>query len=177
VGDVAQINGTAGAVEAIRLRTTILRNFEGTVHIFPNGEIKQVANLTKEYSYYVIDVGVAYKENVDQVMDLLEKTGQDLIDDPKFAPLILAPLEVLGVDSFDDSRITIKTRIKTLPLQQWTVGRELRRRIKNTFDSHNIEIPFPHMSLYFGEASKPFDLMLRNPAEKDNKTQKAGNSA
>lgn len=149
VGDVAKINGTGGTVEAIRLRTTLLRDGQGTVHIFPNGEIKQVANQTKEYSYCVVDVGVAYKENVDQVMELLRQIGGELQQDPKFSSAILAPIEVLGLESFGDSQVTIRTRIKTIPLQQWAVGRELRRRIKNSFDHHNIEIPFPHLSVFF----------------------------
>jgi small-conductance mechanosensitive channel len=160
VGDVAQINGTGGSVEAIKLRTTVLRDLQGTVHIFPNGEIKQVANMTKQFSYYVIDVGVAYKESVDHVMDTLKSIGADLQQDPQFGPFVLDPLEILGVDDFGDSQVTIKIRIKTKPLKQWMVGRELRRRIKNTFDSRGIEIPFPHVSVYFGEASKPIDLLL-----------------
>jgi moderate conductance mechanosensitive channel len=162
IGDSVRINGAAGTVEAIRLRTTILRDLEGVVHIFPNGEIKQVANMTKEFSYYVINVGVAYKESVDEVMEVLEKTGAELAQDPAFSSLILAPLEILGVDDFTDSQVKIKIRIKTVPQQQWAVGRELRRRIKNTFDSKGIEIPFPHVSVYFGEASKPFDLAVRS---------------
>ena len=161
VGDVAQINGTGGVVEAIKLRTTILRDLNGTVHIFPNGEITQVANMTKEYSYAVINVGVAYKESVDDVMGVLKGIGEDLQQDPAFANLLMGSLEILGVDEFADSQVTIKIRIKTLPIQQWTVGRELRRRIKNTFDARGIEIPFPHLSVYYGESSKPFDLSLR----------------
>jgi len=165
VGDVATINGTGGLVEAIRLRTTVLRDLEGVVHIFPNGEITQVANKTKEFSYYVINVGVAYKESVDEVMEVLKTTGDQLAQDPDFSSFILAPLEILGVDDFGDSQVTIKIRIKTIPLKQWMVGRELRRRIKNTFDSKGIEIPFPHVSVYFGEASKPFDLSLQSLPE------------
>jgi small-conductance mechanosensitive channel len=165
VGDVAMINGTGGSVEAIKLRTTVLRDLQGVVHIFPNGEIKQVANMTKEFSYYVINVGVAYKENVDEVMDTLKVIGEELRQDSKFALLILDPLEILGVDDFSDSQVTIKIRIKTKPLMQWTVGRELRRRIKNTFDREGIEIPFPHVSVYFGEASKPFELLMNRQAE------------
>jgi small-conductance mechanosensitive channel len=171
VGDVAKINGIGGLVEGIRLRTTVLRDLEGVVHIFPNGEIKQVSNMTKEISYYVIDVGVAYKENVDEVMEILKSIGDELAQDPNFSSFILAPLEILGVDDFGDSQVTIKIRIKTTPLKQWFVGRELRRRIKNTFDSRGIEIPFPHVSVYFGEASKPFDLAMQsrggNPEGKD----------
>ncbi len=161
VGDVAQINGIGGVVEAIKLRTTILRDLDGVVHIFPNGEIKQVANMTKEFSYAVINVGVAYKENVDNVMEILKGVGEGLQEDPAFSGLLMEPLEILGVDDFADSQVTIKIRIKTLPLKQWMVGRELRRRIKNTFDARGIEIPFPHVSVYFGEASKSFDLLLR----------------
>jgi moderate conductance mechanosensitive channel len=148
VGDVVKINGVDGQVESIRLRSTTLRDAEGTVHIFPNGGINSVANMTKEYSCYVIDVGVAYKESVDDVMELLKQIGAGLQSDPEFAPVILAPLEVLGVDNFGESQVTIKIRIKTLPLKQWAVGRELRRRIKNTFDSKNIEMPFPHRAVY-----------------------------
>lgn len=162
VGDVAQINGTGGVVEAIRLRTTVLRDLQGTVHIFPNGEINRVANMTKEYSYAVIDVGVAYKERVDDVMEVLKGIGEELYQDPAFSNLLMDRLEILGVDEFADSQVTIKIRIKTLPLKQWQVGRELRRRIKNTFDARGIEIPFPHVSVYFGEQSKPFDLSVQH---------------
>lgn len=165
VGDVAVINGTGGLVEAINLRTTVLRDLEGVVHIFPNGEIKQVSNRTKEWSRYVIDVGVAYKEDVDQVMQVLREIGEGLVQDTAYGPLILEPLEILGVDDFGDSQVTIKIAIKTLPLKQWEVGRELRRRIKNTFDERGIEIPFPHISVYFGEASKPFALLLQQASE------------
>lgn len=161
VGDVARINGTGGAVEAIRLRTTILRDMDGTVHIFPNGEIKAVSNLTKEYAYYVVDLGIAYKENVDEVMEVLRGIGAELAEDPEYRPYILEPLEVLGVDDFGDSQVTLKLRIKTLPLKQWAVGRELRRRIKNGFDGRGIEIPFPHLSVYWGEASRPFEASVK----------------
>ena len=162
VGDVAVLNSTSGHVEAINLRTTVLRDLQGVVHIFPNGEIKQVSNMTKGFSNYVIDVGIAYKENVDYVMDVLKDIGEELARDPDYAEMILAPLEIMGVDDFADSQVTIKVRIRTLPLKQWAVGRELRRRIKNTFDKKGIEIPFPHVSVYFGEASKPIDVALRN---------------
>jgi moderate conductance mechanosensitive channel len=166
VGDVAKINGIGGAVEVIRLRTTVLRDFEGIVHIFPNGEIKQVANLTKEFSYYVINLGIAYKENVDDVMKLLAQIGTELQADPAFAPSILAPLEIMGVDDFADSQVIIKMRIKTLPLRQWTVGRELRRRIKNTFDVEKIEMPFPQMKVHLAETDKAFDEAFCSHADK-----------
>jgi small-conductance mechanosensitive channel len=160
VGDVAVVNGTGGLVEEINLRTIVLRDLEGTVHIFPNGTINTLSNKTRGWSQYVIDVGVAYKENVDEVMRVLKEIGDELFKDEKFRPMILEPLEVLGVDNFGESSVTIKCIIKTQPLKQWDVGRELRRRIKNTFDQKGIEIPFPHVSVYFGERSKPFALNI-----------------
>jgi small conductance mechanosensitive channel len=169
VGDVAVINGKGGLVEAIRLRTVVLRDFDGTVHIFPNGAITELSNRTKDYSYYVIELGVAYKEDVDQVMSTLREVGRGLENDASFRDFILEPLEVVGVDAFADSAVIIKMRIKTVPRQQWVVGRELRRRIKKTFDERGIEIPYPHLSVYFGGASKPIAVSMEeeglpNPA-------------
>lgn len=165
VGDVAIIDGTAGMVEAINLRTTVLRDLAGVVHVFPNGSIGRLSNMTKDFSYAVLDVGVAYKEDTDRVAEVLREVGADLAHDPALASLVLDALEVLGVDAFGDSQVTIKTRIKTRPLQQWTVGRELRRRIKKAFDAKGIEIPFPHVSVYFGEASRPWRIERRAPIE------------
>lgn len=160
VGDVAIINGQGGTVEEINFRTTVIRDLQGIVHVFPNGSITQLSNQSKGWSRYVIDVGVAYKENIDYVMEVLREIGDGLYKDNKFSSLILEPLEILGVDNFGDSDVVIKCMIKTLPLKQWEVGRELRRRIKNTFDLKGIEIPFPHLSVYCGEASKPFGVRL-----------------
>ena len=156
VGDVVNIDGTGGLVEQVHLRTIVLRDLSGTVHVIPNGAISTLSNLTKDFSYAVLDVGVAYKEDTDRVSDVLRDIGTGIHDDPAFAKHILAPLEILGVNEFGDSAVLIKIRIKTRPLKQWMVGRELRRRIKKVFDAQGIEIPFPHVSLYFGEASKPF---------------------
>lgn len=156
VGDVIEVNGTSGLVEAVKLRTLVLRDLSGTVHIVPNGAITALSNKTKEFSYAVIDVGVAYKEDTDHVSAVLRNIGIQLESDSDFNHQILAPLEILGVNEFGDSAVIIKIRIKTRPLRQWRIGRELRRRIKKAFDAEGIEIPFPHMSLYFGEASKPF---------------------
>jgi small conductance mechanosensitive channel len=167
VGDVAEINGTGGLVEEINLRTIVLRDLEGVVHIFPNGTINTLSNRTRGWSRYVIDVGVAYKENVDNVMKLLNEIGEELCKDEYFSPLILEPLEILGVDNFGNSEVIIKCMIKTQPLKQWEVGRELRRRIKNTFDQKGVEIPFPHVSVYFGEASKPFALDITDSRDSE----------
>jgi len=158
VGDVAKINGKGGLVEAIRLRTVVLRDLDGTVHVIPNGAIQELSNMTKDFSYYLIDLGVAYKEDVDRVMRVLQQVADELRAAPEYAELILERLEILGVDAFADSAVVIKARIKTVPIKQWVVGRELRRRIKNEFDAKGIEIPFPHVSVNFGEASKPWTV-------------------
>jgi len=160
VNDVVMINGVGGLVEEINLRTTVLRGMDGTVHIFPNGSIQTLANLTREYSYYVFDMGVAYKEDTDRVAQVMKEVAEELRQDPEYAPFILEPLEVLGVDKFADSAVIIKARIKTKPIKQWMVGRELNRRFKKKFDELGIEIPFPHRTIYWGEASKPFRLEL-----------------
>ncbi|MBA3231897.1 MAG: mechanosensitive ion channel family protein [Acidobacteria bacterium] len=143
VGDVAAINGTGGLVEAINLRTIVLRDAEGIVHVFPNGGITTLANRTKDFSFYVIDLGISYDEDPDRVSAVLRETAAALQADPKYGPNILAPLEIQGVDAFADSAVMMKMRIKTVPLKQWEVGREFRRRIKKAFDQHAIEIPFP----------------------------------
>ena len=155
VGDVVEVNGTSGLVESVKLRTLVLRDLSGTVHIVPNGAIQTLSNKTKEFSYAVLDVGVAYKEDTDHVSAVLRDVGTELEEDSDFNTHILSSLEILGVSEFGDSAVMIKIRIKTRPLKQWMIGRELRRRIKKAFDAQGIEIPFPHMSLYFGEASKP----------------------
>ena len=160
VNDVAIINGTGGLVEQINLRTTVLRGIDGTVHIFPNGSIETLANMTHGFSYYVFDMGVAYKEDTDRVSEVLKGIADEMMKEEQFSKIILAPLDILGVDKFADSAVIIKARIKTVPIQQWAVGREMNRRIKKKFDELGIEIPFPHMSLYFGEASKPLQLKL-----------------
>ena len=158
VGDVAAINGQGGLVEAINLRTIVLRDFEGTVHVFPNGGITTLANRSKDFSFYVIDLGVAYEEDSDRVVGVLLEVGTGLQADDKFGPSILAPLEVVGVDAFADSSVMIKLRIKTVPLKQWEVGRELRRRILRAFRQHGIEIPFPQRVMRVEQASSPRDL-------------------
>jgi len=160
VGDVAVINDTGGLVEAINFRTIVLRDLSGTVHVFPNGTITTLANLTHEWSAYVFDIGIAYKEDVDKVIALMHEVGKELRDDEKFGPLMVADIEVFGVDNFADSAVMIKGRLRTKPIKQWDVGREFLRRIKQAFDREGIEIPFPHRSIYFGEASKPIVAQL-----------------
>ncbi len=162
VGDVAIVNGTGGLVEAVNFRTIVLRDLSGIVHVFPNGEIKTLANLTREWSAYVFDIGIAYKEDVDAVMELMRRVGAELRQDPQFGPLMIDDVEIFGVDDFADSAVIIKGRLRTKPIKQWDVGREYRRRLKMAFDEAGIEIPFPHRSIYFGEESKPILAELVN---------------
>ncbi|MFC1514773.1 mechanosensitive ion channel domain-containing protein, partial [Candidatus Omnitrophota bacterium] len=150
VNDVVKINDYGGLVEEINLRITVLRDLEGRIIIIPNGEIKMVINYTKGYAQALFDVGVAYKENVDRVMEVIKEVGSQMRKDPYFGKLILDDLEMFGVDAFADSQVTIKFRIKTLPIKQWEVAREFRRRLKNRFDELGIEIPFPHRTIYWG---------------------------
>ena len=151
VGDVVQIGDKGGLVEKVNLRMVILRDLAGSVHFIRNGKIDVVTNMTKEYSNYVFDIGVAYRENVDEVIKVLKGIDEEMRQDAAFKNDILAPLEVMGLDSFGDSAIIIKARTKTKPIQQWRIGREFNRRIKMKFDELNIEIPFPHQTIYFGK--------------------------
>jgi len=150
INDVVQIGETGGLVEAVNLRVTRLRDLEGRVIFIPNGEIKTVINFTKEYSQALLNIGVAYKENVDQVMAVIKELAAEMRKDKYFGLLILDDLEMLGVDAFADSQVTIKCRMKCLPIKQWEIAREFRRRIKNRFDELGIEIPFPHQTIYWG---------------------------
>jgi len=155
VGDVAMVNGTGGLVEQINLRTIVLRDFEGVVYVIPNGEIKTLANRTKDFSYYVIDLGVDYGEDTDRVIALIREAGADLQKDPSYAPYILEPVEVVGVDDFKQSSVTVKLRIKTVPLKQWDVGRELRRRIKQVMNREGIRSPSPKLDVTLTQRGLP----------------------
>lgn len=151
VGDVVEIAGVGGLVEEVSLRTITLRDQAGNVHVVPNGVIDKVKNMTREYSYYLMDVSIAYREDVDEVMVVLKDIAADVQADPAFGIDILEPLEMLGLDEFTDSAVIIRCRIKTKPIQQWRVGREMNRRIKKTFDAKGIEMPSPHHTIHWGE--------------------------
>jgi small conductance mechanosensitive channel len=148
INDVVKLGDVSGQVERITLRVTVLRGLDGTVHFVPNGEITRVSNLTHEWSRALFDIPVAYKEDVDQVMSELIELAKELRRDPEYRGLILEMPEMLGVDEFSDSAIVIKFLVKTRPLKQWTVKRELLRRIKKRFDELGIEIPFPQRTIY-----------------------------
>jgi len=159
VGDVVTINGTTGTVQAINPRTTVLRDLSGTVHIFPNGLIETVSNLTKEWARSVIEVSVPYTEDVDRVMALLQEIGRELEADAVYGSGIVQPVSILGVDSFGPLGVTIKLTITTQPGQQWAVGREFRRRVKNRFDAEGIPLSYPHTALLWQgapQASQPW---------------------
>jgi len=147
VGDVAVVNNIGGSVEEINLRTIVLRDEEGVVYTIPNGEIRTLANRSKDFSYSVISLGIAYEDDTDAVTDAIRATADELMTDPAFAPSILEPIEILGVDDFKAAQVTLKFRIKTVPLKQWEVGRELRRRVKKTFDARGIRLPSPRMDV------------------------------
>ncbi|HAV76697.1 MAG TPA: Mechanosensitive ion channel protein [Anaerolineae bacterium] len=151
VGDVVEVGGRSGVVEGLTVRTIRLRDLSGSVHTLPFGSIDTVMNMTRDFSYYLLDVGVAYRENTDEVCDALRAVDEDLRQDPVHGPKMLAPIEILGVDRFEDSAVIVRARLKTVPVQQWSVGREFNRRLKMKFDELGIEIPFPHQTLYFGE--------------------------
>jgi small conductance mechanosensitive channel len=145
VGDVVAINGTGGLVEAINLRTTVLRDEEGTVHIFPNGGITTLSNRSMQFSFYVVNLPLAYGEDVDAVTALLSEIAAQMQEEDAYKPFMLAPLEVIGVDSFEPSGIRLKVRVKTAPLKQWFVGREFRRRVNAAFQQRGIQMWSPQL--------------------------------
>jgi len=151
VGDVVEVAGKSGLVEEVNLKMTILRDLSGNVHYIPNGEISVVTNMTKGYSRYLFEIGVAYRENVDEVIEVIKQVDEALRNDPEFGTDILEPMEILGLDQFADSALIIKARTKTKPIKQWRVAREFNRRLKIEFDKKDIEIPFPHLTLYAGK--------------------------
>lgn len=163
LNDVVKIGGLSGQVEKITLRMTVLRDLEGQVHFIPNGQVTAVTNMTHGWSRALFSIGIAYKEDADQVMGVLTTLARELQADPQFGPLILEDATMLGVDELADSAVIIKFFIKTRPLQQWTIRRELLRRIKRRFDELGIEIPFPHRTVFhraepgsgFGEMPMP----------------------
>ncbi|HEY7316027.1 MAG TPA: mechanosensitive ion channel domain-containing protein [Candidatus Binatia bacterium] len=162
VGNVVQINNRSGVVEDISLRMTTLRDLEGIAHFVPHGQITTVSNLTRGWSRVVLDIGVAYKEDVDRVMEVLMELAREMRKEPQFSLLILEDPEMLGVDAFADSAVVIKFIVRTRPLKQWIVRRELLRRIKNRFDELGIEIPFPHRTLYHRGLEEPLSVQLSN---------------
>lgn len=148
VGDVAIVNGTSGLVEAVTFRTITLRDVTGTLHVFPHGSIVTLANQTADWSAAVLDIGVAYTTDIDKATRVMVGVYQQMAKDGNLAGKILEPIEVFGVENFGQNELVIKARIKTVPKEQWTVGREYRKRLKYAFDREGIEIPFPQRTLH-----------------------------
>ena len=150
-GDVVEVAGKSGLVEEMTLRYIQLRDYEGSVHYVPNGTITSVTNRSRGYAFAVIDVGVAYREDVDEVFALMREVADALRADPELAGKIVDDLEIAGVDQWGDSAVVIRCRFKVMPLEQWGVRREFLYRLKKAFDAAGIEIPFPHLTVYAGQ--------------------------
>ena len=150
-GDVIEVADKGGLVEEMTLRHIRLRNYDGHVHFIPNGAISTVTNMSRGFAFAVIDVGVAYREDTNEVMDLMTQVGMELREDSVFGPKILEAMEMAGVDKWDESAVVIRCRFKVLPLEQWGIRREFLKRLKQVFDKNEIEIPFPHMTIYPGQ--------------------------
>jgi small-conductance mechanosensitive channel len=147
VGDIVRIGDSGGLVEQMTLRTIRLRDFDGTVHVYPYSEAQVLHNMTKSFSYYVFNLRVTYGSDLDAALAIMKRVGARLRSDPGFADKILEAIEVVGVDTLADNGVMLKARIKTVPLQQWTVGREYNRRIKLAFDEAGVEIAVPHLKV------------------------------
>ena len=148
INDVAVINGTSGLVEEINLRTTVLRGENGAVHVFPNGAITQLSNLTRDFSYAVLNVTVEYAQDLDRVMKVVGDVAAELRGEEPWSGIILDPLEMFGVDALADSGPVIKFRLRTAPMKQWSVAREMNRRLKRTFEETDIHLAFPTQTVH-----------------------------
>jgi small conductance mechanosensitive channel len=149
-GDVVEIAGCGGSVEDITLRYVRLRDYSGNVHYVPNGLITTVTNLSRDFGYAVMDVGVGYREDLNQVFGAMREVAREMQQDAEFGPRIVEPLEIAGVENLADSAVIVRCRLKTRVLEQWTVRREYLRRVKAAFDARGIEIPYPHLTVYAG---------------------------
>jgi len=169
VGDVVKVADISGLVEEVNIRRTVLRDLDGIVHIIPNGEIKTASNYTRNWSRVNIDIPVSYNENLDKVIEVLNRVGKELANDKKFRSMIITPPQVLRVENFGESAIEIKMLGETKPMKQWDVTGALRKRIKEAFDQEHIEIPWPHMKVYFGgepgkDGSSPLQNLPKSPS-------------
>ncbi|MFQ5987850.1 MAG: mechanosensitive ion channel family protein, partial [Dehalococcoidia bacterium] len=164
VGDWVQIAGVGGGVEEINLRRTILRDIDGTVHTIPNGEIRVASNFTREWSRVNLNISVGYGEDLDRVIEVLNRIGKEMAEEEYWGSLLLSPPQVLRVDNLGDSGIEIRILGTTKAMRQWEVTGELRKRIKKVFDEEGIEIPWPHTKVYFGTPPPP-RVSTEAPAE------------
>jgi small conductance mechanosensitive channel len=147
LGDVVRLAGVSGTVEEIRLRTTVLRDLDGSIHHVPNGEVRVATNLTHEYSRVVVDLSVAYEESVDRALEVIGEVAEGLAGDSEWSSAVVDDPQVLGVDALDDSGVVIRVLFTTDPDMRWNVKREFLRRVKNGLDEAGIEIPYPHITI------------------------------
>jgi moderate conductance mechanosensitive channel len=168
-GDVVEVGGKSGLVEDVTLRFVRLRDYDGNVHYVPNNLITTVTNMSRGFAQSVVDVGIAYREDVDEAFDVMREVGRDLRADDAFGPRILEDLEIAGVERWADSSVDLRCRFKVVPLEQWNIRREYLRRLKKAFDARGIEIPFPHVTVYAGTgkdgAAPPFRLSRQQTDE------------
>lgn len=150
-GDVVDAGGKSGFVEEVTLRYIKMRDYDGNVHYVPNGIITTVTNMSRGFAFSVIDIGVAYRENVDEVIEVMKAVGESIRTDEEFQFKILDNMEVAGVDKLDNSAVIVRCRFKVMPLEQWTIRREFFKRIKVAFEERGIEIPYPHLTVYPGQ--------------------------
>ena len=161
IGDVVKVGSIAGLVEEVNLRRTILRDLDGVVHYIPNSEITIASNFTKEFSRVNMNISVGYGEDLDHVINVINRVCKAMASEKEWKEKIIKTPQVLRVDNLGDSGIEIKILGDTMPVAQWDVMGELRKRIKHEFDRENIEIPWPHMKVYFGD--KTISVKPRNP--------------
>jgi small conductance mechanosensitive channel len=179
VGDVVEVGAHAGLVEKITIRTVHLRDFDGNVHSLPFGEVQTIKNMSKHFAYAVVDVSIAYRENIDDALAVMAEVAQDMAENGPLADTIIGPFEVVGVEGLKESSVWLRGRFKTRPLGQWNVRREFYRRIKAAFDARGFQVPYPHQTVYFGEDKKggaPPLRMVRGeagPAQARSRARKA----
>ena len=147
-GDVVKLGDHAGLVEEVTLRYVRMRDYDGNVHFVPNGTISTVINMSRGFAQAVVDIGVAYREDLDRVMEVMRRVGAALRTDPEHEKRILDDLEIAGVERWDDSAVVIRARFRVAPLEQWTIKRSYLKRLKKAFDDEGIEIPFPQLKIH-----------------------------
>ncbi|MCK4867443.1 MAG: mechanosensitive ion channel, partial [Alphaproteobacteria bacterium] len=174
VDDYVMLGGHDGTVEALSIRSIRLRDPSGTVHTIPFSDVTTVINYTRDFAFAVLEIGVAYKEDVDRVIQVIEEVGHELRQDPDQQGYIMEDLQVQGLDRFDDSAVVIKARIKTVPGWQWAVRRAFNRLLKRRFDAEGIEIPFPQQTLWFAEEPGEAAASLKGEKAPERKPRKTG---
>jgi small conductance mechanosensitive channel len=164
-GDVVEVAGKGGLVEEMTLRYIRLRDYEGTVHYVPNGTIDSVSNRSRGFAFALIDIGVAYREDLDEVYAAMREVAAAMRADPELGAKIEEDIDIAGVDNWADSAVVVRCRFKVKPLEQWNVRRAFLYRLKKAFDAAGIEIPYPHLTLYAGQDKQgqaaPLPLQLQ----------------